>query len=349
MISPDLGALVVRVLEELGLEICKRVRADLEALPTESLAEIAEETDGDTIYQIDRNVDPVIFSFLRQHLEPHTSFVLVAEGCAETGRVFPEETPHEGAELRVVLDPIDGTRGIMYDKRSAWFLAGVAENRGHETRLEDVELAVQVEIPTTRSDLADVLSARRGQGVTARTVNLRTGDAERFAPQPSRARTVRGGFAMLARMFPPGRDVLAAIDDELMTRVLGEARGRTVVFEDQFPCTGSQLYNLAVGKDRFVADLRPLVYAARRARGEGDGMTCHPYDVSTFLIAREAGVIVRSFPRPEFDCPLDAITAVAWAGYANEAIQSEIEPTLMSILEKQGLLEAIVPRFGEQK
>ena len=338
MISPELGTIVVELLEELGLEICKKVRADLEAVPTDVLVEVAEESEGDTIYQLDRNVDPLILAFLRKRLEPHTSFVLVAEGCAETGSVFPEETAHEVAELRVILDPIDGTRGIMYDKRSAWFLAGVAENRGQETRLEGVELAVQVEIPTTRSDLADVLSARRGQGVSARTVNLRTGETELFAPQPSRARTVRGGFAMLARMFPPGRDVLAAIDDELMTRVLGEARGRTVVFEDQFPCTGSQLYNLAVGKDRFVADLRPLVYAARRARGEGDGMTCHPYDVSTILIAREAGVIVRSFPRSGFDCPLDAITAVSWAGYANEAIQSEIEPTLVAILKERGYL-----------
>lgn len=338
MIPPALGARVGGVLEELGLEISKKVRADLMVLPTESLTEIAEETEGDTIYQVDRNVDPLIISFLRQRLAPHTSFVLIAEGCAETGLAFPADTPHEAAELRILLDPIDGTRGIMYDKRSAWFLAGVAENRGFETRLEDIELAVQVEIPTTRSDLADVLSARKGEGVTAYTVNLRGGEKTPFKPQPSRARSVRGGFAMLARMFPPGRDALAAVDDELMMRVLGEARGRTVVFEDQFPCTGSQLYHLAVGKDRFVGDLRPLIYAQRRARGKSGGMTCHPYDVSTLLIAREAGVIVRSFPGPEFDSPLDATTAVAWAGYANEAIQKEIEPTLVAILKEQGYL-----------
>jgi hypothetical protein len=48
---------------------------------------------------------------------------------------------------------------------------------------------------------------------------------------PSPAPTVRNGFAGLARFFPPGREVLASIDDELMRLALGEASGRALVFE----------------------------------------------------------------------------------------------------------------------
>ena len=35
----------------------------------------------------------------------------------------------------------------MYQKRSAWILTGVAPNRGPETSLQDIVLAMQTEIP----------------------------------------------------------------------------------------------------------------------------------------------------------------------------------------------------------
>ena len=53
--------------------------------------------------------------------------------------------------MRIIIDPIDGTRGLMYDKRSAFFLAGAAPNRGDSTTLQDIEVAAMVELPTTRS------------------------------------------------------------------------------------------------------------------------------------------------------------------------------------------------------
>jgi len=56
----------------------------------------------------------------------------------------------------VLIDPIDGTRGIMYDKRAAWALAGVAPNRGPATRLSDIHLAVMTELPTSKMGFADV-------------------------------------------------------------------------------------------------------------------------------------------------------------------------------------------------
>jgi fructose-1,6-bisphosphatase/inositol monophosphatase family enzyme len=76
--------------------------------------------------------------------------VLVAEGIGEEGR--RDFGPPDGARVRVIVDPIDGTRGLMYDKRSAWFLAAVAENRGEETCLADTFAAVMVELPTSPTD-----------------------------------------------------------------------------------------------------------------------------------------------------------------------------------------------------
>jgi hypothetical protein len=37
------------------------------------------------------------------------------------------------------------------------------------------------------------------------------------------------------------------------------------------------------------------------------------------------------------DAPLDTTTAVAWVGYANEILRSQIEPVLTGILGKSGL------------
>ena len=51
-------------------------------------------------------------------------------GRAGGVKVFPEGTREADAEIRLIVDPIDGTRGLMYDKRPAWALAGVAPNKG---------------------------------------------------------------------------------------------------------------------------------------------------------------------------------------------------------------------------
>jgi hypothetical protein len=335
-IEPGLRRLVVEVLERVGLAVVESARRAMARGSKESLSRVAAETRGDTIYSLDAAVEGVILPILERELAPATSLVLVAEGLADRPVVLPGGRP-EDARLVVILDPIDGTRGLMFDKRSAWFLAGAAPRRGEDTRLEDIEAAVQVEIPTSRSELADILSAVKGEGARGETLHLGTGRRTVFTPRPSGAGTVRGGFATIARYFPPGREALAGIDDEVLRRALGDPAGRTVAFEDQYISTGGQLHGLLTGRDRFVADLRPLVYE-KLARGTASGLSCHPYDLSAALIAREAGVIVRSVPGGPLCVPLDTHTPVAWAGYANRAIQREIEPLLARVLAERGFI-----------
>ena len=89
-------------------------------------------------------------------------FVIVAEGLPGGRRAYPDGADAASADWRIVVDPIDGTRGLMYQKRSAWILTGVAPNRGPGTSLRDIELAVQTEIPLVKQHLSRPALGHRG-------------------------------------------------------------------------------------------------------------------------------------------------------------------------------------------
>ena len=253
--------------------------------------------------------------------------------------VLPAGRSEAEAALRVLVDPIDGTRGLMYQKRSAWILTGVAPNRGPSTRLRDVVAAVQTEVPLVKQHLADTLWAVQGEGAGAERFNRLTGERTPLRLRPSGARTIAHGFAMVARFFPGAREELAAIDEEIVAAALGPVRpGKAHCFEDQYISTGGQLYELMAGHDRFVADLRPLLEGVLARRGLALGICCHPYDLATELIAREAGVVVTDPRGAPLDAPLDVEADLAWVGYANEAIRSQVEPLLQAALRRRGLM-----------
>ncbi len=134
----------------------------------------------------------------------------------------------------------------------------------------------------------------------------------------------------MVRFFPGAREILAAIDDEVVQALVKPEPRRAACFEDQYASTGGELYELMAGHDRFIADLRPLVMA--------EGLCCHPYDLCTELIAREAGVVITAATGAPLDAPLDLTTDVAWVGYANETLRRTIEPVLQAALRRRGLL-----------
>jgi hypothetical protein len=200
--------------------------------------------------------------------------------------------------------------------------------------LADINLAVQTEIPLLKQHLCDQLWAIRGQGAQALRINRITKETTSLSLRPTTASDLRHGFATVCRYFPGARDILAAIDDELCHRLYGQQPDSVAIFEDQ-QCTAAQLYGLATGQDRFVADLRPLVQPIIADRGHPLGHCCHPYDICTKLIAEEAGVIVTSPDGAPLDAPLDAETDVAWIGYANRELRSAIEPTLRELVQSR--------------
>ena len=323
--------------------IHERVReavvAECEKAAVEQLAEVSDdESEGDTIYAVDRVSEELLVELFEHELATVAPLVLVAEGIEGGELVLPRGTAESDAVWRIVVDPIDGTRGLMYQKRSAWVLTGVAENRGSETNLQEIVLAIQTEIPLVKQHLCDTLWAVRGEGAHAERFNRLSNERQALALRPSRATSIRHGFAMLARFFPGARDELAAIDEEIVRGALGPVEpGKAHCFEDQYLSSGGQLYELMMGHDRFVADLRPLVETLLNRRGLSLGICCHPYDMCTELIAREAGVIVTDQKGGPLRAPLRVEPDIAWAGYANDAIRREIEPLLQDALKRRGL------------
>jgi len=302
----------------------------------ERLAAISRNDDGDTIYAVDVIGEEKLMALLSDLSRDH-SFVLIGEGLPGGKVVLPRRTEEQQATWRFIVDPIDGTRELMYQKRSAWILTGVAPNLGPATSLKDIVLAVQTEIPLVKQHLCDQLWAARGQGAHAERHNRLTGERRPVELRPSRASTIAHGFAMISRFFPGARDELAAIDEEIVLGALGPVEpGKTHCFEDQYLSTGGQLYELIAGHYRFVADLRPLMQHVLATRGSPLGICCHPYDLCSALIATEMGVIVTdAFGRP-LDAPLNVEADVAWAGYANEGIRGQIELLLQAALRKRG-------------
>ena len=343
-------AVLLELLQGLQREIRDAVLAACTAQSEADLSQIAEDGPGDTIYRIDTVSERLLVERLSDEAAKLGGIVLVAEGVAGGRLVLPRGFAGSPA-WRVIVDPIDGTRGLMYQKRSAWVLAAAAPERGPDTRLADIVVAVQTEIPLLKQHLGDELWAVRGQGAHLSRVDRFTGRSRELSLNPSRAPTLRHGFAMLTRFFPGARDELAAIDEEIMLELLGASpAGKALCFEDQYASTGGQLYELMVGHDRFNADLRPLMRPLLARRGQPAGLCCHPYDVCTALIANEAGVLLTDpWGRP-LDVPLDVDADVAWVGYANATLRASVEPVLGAALARRGLSASVLeaPRSGDR-
>ncbi|HET8781991.1 MAG TPA: inositol monophosphatase family protein, partial [Pyrinomonadaceae bacterium] len=154
----------------------------------DQLAAISDdESEGDTIYAVDRVSEELLVQLFAEELAQTAPLVLIAEGIEDGKLVLPVGAAESDAVWRVIVDPIDGTRGLMYQKRSAWVLTGVAPNRGAETSLLDIELAVQTEIPLVKQHLCDVLWAIRGEGAQAERFNRLTQQRQPLPLRPSRA------------------------------------------------------------------------------------------------------------------------------------------------------------------
>ncbi|HEV8368261.1 MAG TPA: hypothetical protein VGQ39_09950 [Pyrinomonadaceae bacterium] len=330
---------LIEPLKRLHHKVREAVVESCERSALEDLSAVAREEEGDTIYAVDRVSEELLIEFFNSVIVPIAPVVLIAEGLPAGKVTLPAGISEAEAKWRIIVDPIDGTRGLMYQKRSAWVLTGVAPNRGPATSLADIEFAIQTEIPLIKQHLSDSAWAKRGKGVQAERFNRLTGKTVAITPRPSSAKTIAHGYAQVARFFPGARDELAAIDEEIVLGALGPVQpDKAHCFEDQYASSGGQLYELMSGHDRFTADLRPLMNKLLQQRKLTLGICCHPYDVCTELIAREAGVIVTDVNGEQLTGELSVKPDIAWVGYANSDIQAQIQPLLMAALKRRGLL-----------
>jgi hypothetical protein len=291
---------------------------------TAVLSRTVRDGDGDTIFGIDVAVEDLLLTHCREWGETQ-HFTLLAEGLPPAGLTFGEPG-RGGPPFRLLADPIDGTRGLMFDKRSAWCLMGVAPDHGSSTRLRDVEVAVMTELPTTRQATSDVLWAIAGERTQGERHDLTTTPIATHALRvvPSPATTLRHGFATVCNYFPGGKELTARLDEAIVTRALGGWNpDKAEVYTDQYISSGGQLAEVALGRDRFVLDVRPLVHTKL---GVTSSLASRPYDVVTWLVAQAAGCVVCDPFGAPLDAPLDTTTNVAFACYANKALAEQLIP-----------------------
>lgn len=291
-------------------------------------SEPGEEGAGDLGYALDAVADAPLEAFVAR-VGARRPVTLVAEGPGESSAA-PEGSA-SAAGVRVLVDPVDGTRPLMLDMRSAWVLTGVAPDRGPTTRLSDVTLAVQTELPTTGAAVYHVLTAERGRGATMARHDVRTGallDEGPLRVHPEAP--LDNGFFSFTRYLPAERPFVWALEQAFLERAL-PALGLDprLLYEDQYLCTAGQLFLLATGRYRLLADLR----ARLAQRTDVAGFSAKPYDLSTLLIFEEAGVVVHDAEGRPLDAPLDTETALDVVAYGSERVRAAYEPHLRAALE----------------
>jgi hypothetical protein len=306
---------------------------------------------GDTIYEIDKRVEPIILEHAERWAEELGSVSLVAEGINAEGELdLGKPAADGGARWRVLIDPIDGTRNIMYDKRSAWFLAAVAPESPDRSpaTLGDCIASVMKELPTSKANRVDDLSAVAGDETAHTAVGVRSTlddsgavlDQSPLPLAPSSADSLRHGWGQVTNFFPGTKTLAADLMERIAAGTLGEVKaGEGLIFDDQYLTTGGQLVELICGRDRFCCDLRPLMFEIVRRNGGAvaEGLCCHPYDMAGLLVAKRAGVIVTDGFGRALDAPFGVTQSVHWVGYANESLRAAIEPIIQEWLRAHGV------------
>lgn len=232
---------------------------------------------------------------------------------------------------RVVVDPIDGTRNLMADVRSAWTVIGACAPGDAPPRQRDVVIGTLTEIPDSRGAVARDLAAARGRGARVREVRL--ADEAGLRDEPLRCdasdRADHGYFPFF-RYMADLRPAIAAVEADFFAR-LARDEGAQVrnCYDDQYISNGGQLALLALGKYRMIADLRAHL-AARRGTPT---LTSKPYDVSgAVLVVRETGCAITAGDGSELDFPLDVTTPIGFVGWHNAATRARLEPHLRAAL-----------------
>ncbi|MFT7669760.1 MAG: fructose-1,6-bisphosphatase/inositol monophosphatase family enzyme [Planctomycetota bacterium] len=228
---------------------------------------------------------------------------------------------------RLVIDPVDGTRNLMADLRSAWTVIALCGPGSGQPRMSDVQLGLIGELPDSRAARFRILSASLGAGARIEERDVESDEvcssAELCVDDDQR---VEHGYFSIFRYSPIQRPLLAQLEAGFFAR-LEEHEGADThyCYDDQYISNGGQLALLCLGTYRFIADLR-----ADFARFvTGDCTTSKPYDsAGAILVAREAGCVLRDANGDQLDFPLDGKTPVSFVGYANEASARRMGPHL---------------------
>jgi fructose-1,6-bisphosphatase/inositol monophosphatase family enzyme len=228
---------------------------------------------------------------------------------------------------RIALDPIDGTRNLMCDLRSAWTVVSFAPPGSAAPRLGEVSWGMVSEIPDSRGARFRRLSARTGSACELEERELGDGRLVRArtltAGEDAR---VDHGYFPIFRYSPDQRPALAAIEADFTERLrVHEGANLRHFFDDQYISNAGQLVLLSIGTYRMIADVRGWL-ATRMGHST---VNSHPYDVAGAIVcARAAGCVVEGPLGAALDFELDVTTPVDFCGFANPATARRIRPHL---------------------
>jgi fructose-1,6-bisphosphatase/inositol monophosphatase family enzyme len=329
-------------ISELCAEIRGPVRAGLAEVAAgraslDSVAEAVSVGAGDVTFAIDVVAEQQVTRWLeREGARRPLSLMTEDAGWRHVGpgpdgsHVELSGFDHGGP--RIALDPIDGTRNIMHDVRSAWIVVSLAGPGAGAPRFEDVEFGVVSELPDTRAAVARELSARRGGGACMRRLELGSGaDLGQRTITADSARRLDGGYFPCFGFHPALRPHAQRLGAHIARRVAEEyGADESRMFDDQYISSGGQLALLALGRYRSIVDARGEI----GARVSDPRQTCKPYDMAgAALVAQEAGCVVVRPDGAPLDFELDTHTTVDFAGFHNRATAEAILPFLREGLD----------------
>lgn len=303
--------------------------------PISALSAAAATVEVDTIFGVDQIAEQCLFEYLEAHQSNAPAFVLVGEFEIGDTLKFGEGEP----QYRVLLDPIDGTRLVMFAKSSGWILSGIFPENGEATRLSQTLFALQTEIPLPKYLYSDTLWAAPNRGAHRLVENLLTHETSISPWHVDEASDLRHGFVSFVNFFQHGKTAMAAVEEDFLREALAEhAADPALVFEDQHLSTAGQLYALVAGQERMVVDIRPNMNRLLRSKGQAPMLCSHPYDFATWLIAREAGAVILSPSGEPFDAPAIANAEIGWVGFANQKLAERYSHTLFETLRQHDLI-----------
>ncbi len=301
-------------------------------------AEVADYIEADTLFKVDEITESLIVEWLQKNWPLDYPVELIIEGT-HNGITFPLDTPQDSVLWKLIIDPIDGTRGLMHDKRSAWMLAALAPRTLPITTLSHITHAAMAEIPTTKQTLVDTYSAARiNSSIITKAYRSDLNSQKKYSLHPipyPHSEIQPHTFASFVKFFPAGRSLTSQIEEALWARLLPNSPHPTTIFDDQYISTGGQLAEIIQGHDAFIADIRPLIH---NHLGIPETLSTHPYDLCTLLIAQGYGCIIETPDGRSIEAPLDTTTPVAWVAYSNAELANAIRPVLINVLNQFELL-----------
>jgi fructose-1,6-bisphosphatase/inositol monophosphatase family enzyme len=323
-------------LVELADGVRHATRRELENSTWRELARVAGRGVGDVTFALDLAAEGFLDRWLDGAARRDSLSLLTEDagwrhrGPDGRGGVTPlPDFDHGGP--RIAVDPIDGTRNLLADLRSAWTVVSFAASGEHEPRYGELRGGIVSEIPPRRVWAYRRLSAALDGGCEYEEREL--GSDERLAHRDLSADAddrVDHGYFPVFRYRPEERPASAALEAEFFLRLERHERADlSAIWDDQYISNAGQLVLLALGIYRMIIDPRALLARRRGA----PSVTSKPYDVAgALLVAAEAGAVVTHADGSPLDFPIDATTPVDFAGWANAQTRARLEPHWLAAL-----------------